>query len=76
MIELPPLGTRVRVRLLRSPACHAHDQANVPTDGMEGVVERLNPDLDHPIVVGFDLWCRGTRWYDYFRPGELVVLDI
>ena len=59
------------VRLPNSPARHAHDQANVPTDGMESVVERVDPERDHPVVVGFDLWCRGTRWYDYFRPGEL-----
>ena len=76
MTGLPPLGTRVQVRLPKSPACYSHDQANVSTNGMEGVVERLSPDLNHPIVVGFDLWCRGTRRYDRFRPGELVVLDI
>jgi hypothetical protein len=76
MFHLPPLGTRVRIRLPKSPACHAHDRADVPTDGMEGVVERLTLDLDHPVVVGFDIWCHETRWYDRFKPGELVGLDI
>jgi hypothetical protein len=56
-------------------ASHSHDQANLPTDGMEGVVERLDPEREHPVVVGFDLWCHGTRWYDRFRPDELVVFD-
>ena len=41
MFHLPPLGTRVQIRLPKSPAGHVHDQANMLTDGMDDAVHAV-----------------------------------
>jgi len=65
------LGDRGRVAFPRTRSCTRHDQVNVPTEGVAGVVIRIRDGADHPIGVALDLWCLGTQWTDSFRPDEL-----
>ena len=66
-------GDRVRVAIPRNEPCSLHSLETVPVLGVIGTVDRVEERFgEHCVVVVFDLWHRGTRWTDRFKPSELV----